>query len=90
MEEMDPSSELVCVAAGQEETSELMQFMDRVVGNLSVVLKTPENEKILKETAPFTRSYPIPAHGVDYYLCRGGSCKSPVHDLDSVIQSLQQ
>lgn len=90
MEEMDPSSELVCVAAGKEETSELMQFMDRVVGNLSVVLKTPENEKILKETAPFTRSYPIPAQGVDYYLCRGGSCKSPMHDLDSVIQSLQQ
>ncbi len=87
LEELWPTAELICTA--QELPGELFAFLRREARpNLTVLVKTPENKQKLAEIAPFTANYPIPASGVQYYLCRGGACQSPVDSIEALERQM--
>lgn len=66
------NQELLCVSA--EDTIE----PPKAAEDVCVMVKTPANAETLGKAAPFTKNYPIPASGAEYYLCEGGSCQLPV------------
>ena len=88
MEELDPSSELICTAASSRDAEAFLAFTERITGDVSVLLKTEENKEMLREAAPFTVSYEIPASGASYYLCHDGSCQAPVHTIEHVVEAM--
>ena len=80
LEELWPTAELVITA--QKSPEELRCFLreaPRLV--LTVLVKTQENAGTLAALAPFTKDYPIPAQGAQYYLCQGGACAQPVDSI---------
>lgn len=82
MEIYYPSRELLCVTAGQKAPEELTEFLrEKMIPNLTVMVRTPDNQRQLKAAAPFTTSYPFPATGTLYYLCRDKTCSAPVSDV---------
>ena len=88
LEELWPTAELVCAA--QELPAELPAFLRRVPWtNLTVLVKTPENEQLLAEIAPFTAAFPIPVTGARYYLCRDGACQAPADSLDALERQME-
>ena len=83
------SSELICVTAGNNIPRELTAYLRRTpTVNLSVLVKTKENQEDLEKAAPFTASYPVPANGTVYYLCQNGACASPTDDLSALLHLL--
>ena len=88
VEELWPSAQLIC--AGKEIPAELRAFLRNYTGNtLSVLIKTPENRQMLSELAPFTREYPIPEQGMQYYLCTNGACRTPTGSLSEIEAQLE-
>lgn len=89
LEELWPSGELICTA--REIPSELRTFLAAAPRiPLTVLVKTPENARQLAEIAPYTAAYPIPACGAQYYLCRGGTCQSPVSRIAALEMLLDK
>lgn len=89
LEELWPTAELICTARGLP--AELSDFLRREPRlNLTVLVKTPENEQKLAELAPFTAEYPIPASGARYYLCRGGACQSPADSIEALAKQMDE
>jgi uncharacterized protein len=63
----------------------LLTFLHRHQEQLPfTTVKTKANQKALAELAPYTESYPIPAQGTAYYLCKEGKCSAPVTDLQTL------
>ncbi len=94
LEELYPSWQLICVAAGIEEASqkELTQLSRRLYqedGNGVILVKTPENELMLAELCPMTVNYPLPERGIRYYYCRDGVCRAPVDDGEELLSMVQ-
>jgi uncharacterized protein YyaL (SSP411 family) len=84
LEEIWSAGELVVSAKGIPE--ELEEFLrEEAHPGLVVLLKTPESAQRLGELAPFTRGYPIPEQGAQYYLCRDGACQQPVDSVKNLI-----
>lgn len=48
--------------------------------NLTMMMKTQENEALLSKIAPFTANYPL-ADEVMYYICSNGTCQAPISSL---------
>ena len=83
LEALYPTAELVCT--GEEVPSALQAFLrENVHPELSVLAKTLSNQDALSQLAPFTEAYPIPDHGVQYYLCRDQVCSAPVDDISKL------
>lgn len=79
---LSPHRELVCAAA-EGLPRELEVYLRTKGGeDLSVLVKTAENEAQLARCAPFTASYPVPEQGTVYYLCENGACQAPTRDFD--------
>lgn len=84
-----PSRELVCVTAGTDTPQELLSLLaERVLVNLTVLVKTSQNQEQLTQLASFTESYPIPESGSMYYLCQNGACSAPVNSLEELLKQL--
>ncbi len=80
LEELWPTAELVITA--QKPPEELRGFLLEAPRlGLTVLVKTQENAGTLAALAPFTKDYPIPAQGAQYYLCQGGACAQPVDSI---------
>ena len=80
LEELWPIAELVITA--QKPPEELRGFLREAPRlGLTVLVKTQENAGTLAALAPFTKDYPIPAQGAQYYLCQGGACAQPVDSI---------
>lgn len=80
LEELWPTAELVITA--QKPPEELRGFLREAPRlGLTVLVKTQENAGTLAALAPFTKDYPIPAQGAQYYLCQGGACAQPVDSI---------
>ena len=79
---MYPSRELLC-ACGKTTGTELDHIRRKAAENadLSVLVKTAGNGKILSEIAPFTADIPIPDGKNLFYLCAGGTCSAPTETL---------
>ena len=83
LETLWPTAELVCTGANAP--SELPAFLrEQVRPELTVLVKTPDNQDILSALAPLTKDYPIPNDGVRYYLCRNGACSAPVESISKL------
>lgn len=79
---LSPHRELVC-ASREGLPRELEGYLQTKGGeDLSVLVKTAENEAQLARCAPFTASYPVPEQGAVYYLCENGACQAPTRDFD--------
>ncbi len=88
LEELWPSAELV--VAARAIPPELWDFLrEEPRPELTVLVKTPEQEAALSALAPFTQAYPIPQQGVQYYLCRGGACTQPVDSIGALRALLE-
>ena len=89
LETLWPTTELVCVGEGVP--SALLVFLrEHANPDLTVLVKTPDNQAALSKLAPFAEAYPIPTHGIRYYLCRNGACSAPVDDLSKLNTDLSQ
>ena len=87
LEELWPTAELICAAKAPPE--ELAAFLrEKPRPNLTVLVKTAENEARLAALAPFTAGYPIPEEGARYYLCRGKTCASPMEHIEDLEKLL--
>lgn len=77
-----PSRELLC-ACGLATGTELDRIRRKSVENadLSVLVKTADNGKILGEIAPFTVDIPVPDGKNLFYLCANGACSAPTEAL---------
>jgi len=85
------SAELVCVTAENKTPPELSELISKkTFGNLSALLKTPENAEDLTAIAPFTAEYQFPESGVMYYMCRGRRCLQPVDKLEMLKDELAE
>ena len=83
LEELWPSAELVCTC--KEVPTELTACLRQEARpELSVLVKTPENQEALAALAPFTAEYPIPDDGARYYLCKNGACARPADSLSEL------
>ena len=83
LEELWPSAELVCTA--KEVPGELTALLRQEARpELSVLVKTPDNQEALAAVAPFTAAYPIPNHGARYYLCQNGACSKPENSISNL------
>lgn len=86
-----PTKELVCVLADEEwerRKREIRRLAATAPG-LAVVVKTKGNEKKLGSVAPYTKDYPVPERGGEYYLCSGGQCMRPVRELEMLMRKLE-
>ncbi|GLC83183.1 thioredoxin domain-containing protein [Lacrimispora brassicae] len=83
-----PSTEIVCVSAEDSILKDIQDLQRSRTPDVSVILKTPLNEEVLSETAPFTADYPIPTEGSNYYVCRNGTCRKPVESMQELIKVL--
>lgn len=80
-----PSQTLICTYSQEDLPEELELFLEKqAIPNLSVILKTKENQQGLAEVLPFTKEYPIPSRGAVYYLCKEGACLSPETDFNNL------
>lgn len=87
LEVLYPSKELICTTKDQKALSELSNLLrDNFIPNLNVLIKTPESEQNLTLAVPVLSDYPIPQNGVNYYLCKNGSCSAPVKSIDELRQ----
>ncbi|MEA4814047.1 MAG: thioredoxin domain-containing protein [Oscillospiraceae bacterium] len=80
-----PSEDLLCVTSENDVPAVLFTFLSaQYRPNLTVLVKTLANAKILETAVPFTKDYPIPSRGTAYYLCHNGVCAQPVYDIGSL------
>ena len=84
-----PSTEIVCVSAEGSILEEIQILQRSRKPDVSIILKTPQNEAALSEAAPFTADYPIPPAGNNYYVCRNGACMKPVEGMDELRKVLE-
>ncbi|MDD5952220.1 MAG: thioredoxin domain-containing protein [Oscillospiraceae bacterium] len=83
LEELWPSSELICTATSCPE--DLLAFLrEEPHPGLTTLLKTKDNSPILSSLAPFTDSYPIPEKGAQYFYCQGKTCAQPVQSIPAL------
>jgi uncharacterized protein YyaL (SSP411 family) len=84
-----PSTEIVCVSAEGSILEEIQILQRSRKPDVSMILKTPQNEAALSEAAPFTADYPVPPDGKYYYVCRNGACMKPVEGMDELRKVLE-
>ena len=102
LEELYPAKELVCVVSDERDISDLQDYLRELyIPNLTILVKTPENEKELADLAGFTADYPnFPQNAgegdfptqesqVRYYLCQNGTCGTPVSNLEDLQKQLR-
>lgn len=91
LEENTQSMELICVLRDESQISSLKTLLHNYyLPNLSVIIKTHDNEELLSDLAPFTKDYSIPSEDAKFYLCVNHSCLSPVTDLKSLEKLLKE
>lgn len=85
-----PSSQLVITAKKESLPTEFRKLLSkRHLFELSVLVKTEQNEGYLSSIAPFTKNHPILDGKVSCYLCRNQTCHAPVFDAESLETLLQ-
>lgn len=89
IETLYPGQELICTAADEGAPAALSAFLrETPVSGLTTLIKTPGNQGMLAQAAPFTADYPLPSRGCVYYLCRNRACGAPVYSLSELKKLL--
>lgn len=82
-----PTKELFCVIAPAEKQAVVRQLASRYLPQLTVLVKTNEEDSArLEKIAPHASAY-AKEEGL-FYLCQGKSCAPPVTDLAKLIDTL--
>ena len=80
-----PSKELVVVAKNNSDLEKISSTLSTKFNpNLTIIVKTKENEKELEELVPFIKEYTVINDKPTYYLCSDGSCMAPSNDLNAI------
>ena len=83
---LESSKELIAILTNDNEIEDFKTFLSlSPLFNLTVILKTPENENKLSDLIPFLTDYPL-SKDPSFYVCEGGSCHAPVHTLGDLKQ----
>ena len=94
MDVLYPTKELICTlssaVAGEERRKLLAQlgYLEETVPGLAVLVKTEENGQELCKLVPYTRDYPMPETGAQFYLCVGSECRQPTAEFGEVLRWL--
>lgn len=96
MNALYPAKELICTLScapdsdTERRTKLLSQlgYLAETIPGLSVIVKTEKDAESLGGLAPFTKDYPIPEKGEQFYLCSGSQCMQPVSDFTQLLQLL--
>lgn len=90
LEESVSSTELICTSREPLHVASLKKLIRETATSqrLTVLVKTPENAKLLAKVAPLTEHYPIPESGTLFYLCRNRMCSKPLTTLQQVKATL--
>lgn len=89
-----PAKELVCVISAGYKKDERKGLLARLgylaetLSGLSIIVKTQENAQELEKLAPYTKDYPAPEEGAQFYLCKDGNCMPPVSELALLLEKL--
>ncbi len=71
---------LVCVLPDNQIPGELTNALANYRRpDLSVLVITPENQKLLEDLIPMVKNYPINKNEPVYYLCQNETCQAPTH-----------
>jgi uncharacterized protein YyaL (SSP411 family) len=83
------TKELICVAQKDSQLKELEELMAaNFFPNITIIGKTLDNEKELKNIAGFTADYSMKDDRPTYYLCENYACMAPttdIHDLEELL-----
>lgn len=86
---LNSSKELICTAKTQDILLPLQELLlETYQPDLSLLIKTEENQEQLEKLAPFTEDYPIPEEGALYYLCENNACSAPIKELKELNKLL--
>ena len=94
MEVLYPSKELLCTFSRVPDAGKRSRLLSRLgllaqtIPGLSVMVKTQENGEALGRLAPYTKEYPLPAQGEQFYLCSAGQCTQPAGELSQLLPQL--
>jgi uncharacterized protein YyaL (SSP411 family) len=74
--------ELICVLPDAAMIEEIQELLSRhFLPEVTVLLKTKENQEQLMELAEFTKDYKIDERTPAFYLCENHTCRTPVNNL---------
>lgn len=83
------SNELVVVSNNILHIENLKNSLcNKFTPNLTIIVKTKDNEKELANLVPFTKDYSIKNNTTTYYLCSNNSCNKVSNNLDDILLSL--
>lgn len=81
---LESSQELIAVLPQSQMITEFKSFLSKFpLFNLTIVVKTKENERQLNQLIPYLSDYPNSSQP-SFYVCEGGSCHQPIHDLNQL------
>lgn len=85
---LSDTKELMITLPKEEELPDILAKLHQSdLFNLTLVVKTQENEQQLAAIAPYTANYPIQTMA-QYYLCTNGACQVPVTSLSTLITNI--
>ena len=74
---------LICVLPNNQIPKELTDALANYRRpDLSVLVKTPDNEKLLENLIPSVKNYPIDKNAPVYFLCQNETCQAPAHHIN--------
>jgi len=77
-----PTKELVCVVQNPSEKEEVKKLLSKhFLPNITVIVKTSNNDEQLKKIAEFTKEYRLQGDSATFYLCEKYACLAPFHDI---------
>lgn len=77
-----PSKELIAVLSDNNDIESIKNIMrENENFNLTILVKTKDNEKELAEIAEFTKGYGLKNDMTTYYICKSNSCSAPFNDI---------
>ena len=78
---IESSQELIAVLPQAQMLNDFKSFLStNPLFHLTVVVKTKENELELNQLIPYLSNYAYSSQPA-FYVCEGGSCRQPIHDL---------
>ena len=90
MLELYPSKELVVTGASADNIQKIREALGPVFSpDMTILIKTAENEERLAAAAPFTADYPVTPGNVLYYICENHTCAAPVESLEELTKHLR-
>ncbi|WP_235070491.1 thioredoxin domain-containing protein [Turicibacter sp. TJ11] len=81
---IESSQELIAVLPQAQMLNDFKSFLStNPLFHLTVVVKTKENELELNQLIPYLSNYAYSSQPA-FYVCEGGSCRQPIHDLNQL------